>query len=213
MNTNKELLMNTDFEKYLCPADPTRRRCVDERHADPQTYGPQIQGATSGEVDALKQVRHLSEKQAWKTIQDAGIPLDGHVDDHKGANGCGYNNRVETDPTSVGAPESVTALSRLQKVMSANGNVLHYHGDHAPVAATINYIPNTTLDTNRISTDGIGTFNLDAWILQEDAQKLKLTTDEAAAFMAHVVDSYKKTVMTLTNQAITTFVELHSPTA
>ncbi len=196
--------MNTDFEKYLFPADLTKRRCIDDRRTNPQTYGPQIQGATWGEVDALKQIRHLSEKQAWETIKKAGIPRDGHVH-------CGYNNTVETDPGSVGAMESVSEESRLKKVMSAEGTVLHYIGDHAPVAATINYISDKTLDTNRILSDGIGTFNLDAWVLEQDAQKLGLTPEESATFIDHIIASYKKTVITLTKGAITSFVELRNP--
>jgi hypothetical protein len=197
----KELLKNTEFEKYLFPADLTKRRCVDDRRTNPQTYGPQIQGATWGEVDALKQIRHVSEEQAWEAVIKAGIPHDGHVH-------CGYNNKVETDPGSVGATESVSEESRLQKVMSAKGTVLHYIGDHAPAAATINFISGKTLDTNKILSAGIGTFNLDIWVLEQDAQKLGLTPEEAAGFIDHIVASYKKTVKALTHNTIKTFVEL-----
>lgn len=201
----------TEFEKYLVPADRTKRRCVDERYATDQTAGPQIQGATSGEVDALKQIRHLSEEDAWKTMSDAGIPIDGHVDNHKGANGCGYNNKVETDPSSVGASEQVTASSRLRRVEDAHGTILHYTGDHNPAYATVNYVHGTTLDTNRILGAGKGTFNCDAWILAEDAEKLGLQGEDMAMFIKLVVDSYKKTITTLTNNKISTFIELRKP--
>ena len=196
-----------NFKEYLVTADPSRLRCVDERHATNQTNGIQIQGATSGIVDALKTVQPpLSEDGAWNAVGRAGLPVDGHDDDNKGADGCGYNNRVETDPSSVGAKESITAASRLARVHPER--ILHYEGDHNPRHATINFIPDTTLNSNGILAAGEGTFNLDAWAILSMATKLGLSHDESARFVEHIVSSYKQTVMTLTKSTISTFVEL-----
>lgn len=197
-----------NFKEFLIPADLNKIRCVDERHASNQTSGIQIQGATSGIIDALKIARPpISEESAWKLVRDCGIPVDGHDDTHHGQNGCGYNNRVEKDPSTVDAPEVVTAASRLSRVQPER--ILHYEGDHNPKFATINFVPNTTIDTNGILSAGKGTFNLDAWALLSIAAKLGLTHDESARFVTHIVDSYKQTVLTLTNSAISSFVELH----
>lgn len=195
------------FKEFLIPADINKLRCVDERNAADQTNGVQIQGATSGIVDALKTAKNISEDQAWSIVASTGVPLDGHVDDHHGPNGCGYNNRVETDPSTVGAPERQSAAKRLTRIQPER--VLHYIGQHNPSYATINFVVDTTLNSNRILASGEGTFNLDAWALMPLATKLGLSHDESARFVTHIIESYKKTIITLTNSAISSFVELH----
>lgn len=191
------------FKEYLVPADMTKLRCVDERKAN-QTNGVQIQGASSGIVDALKVVLNMSEDDAWNLVKQKGLPLDGHDDNSHGPLGCGYNKKVETDHAVVLAPEEVPAASRLERIDAAC--VLHYQGEHTPMHATINFVPDTTLDTNRILSEGQGTFNLDAWSLVSYAQKLELSHNQTAQFVSHIVDSYKATVTALAN--ITKFSEL-----
>lgn len=194
------------FKKFLVNATIAKIRCVDERYSAEQTNGVQIQGATSGLIDAYIAITGATEDAAWNTFEKAGIPFDGHDDTHHGANGCGYNNKVEKDPGSVGAKKSATAASRLARVKSER--ILHYQGEHNPKFATINRSKGKTLNTNGILSTGQGTFNLDAWAIDEYAKKLHLSKDQAKMFSNHVIDSYRQTVMTLTSGAISTFIEI-----
>lgn len=190
------------FSKFFMHATTRKIRCIDERPAEDQNNGVQIEGATSGLVDAYKAVTGVSEDAAWDAMRRAGIPLDGHVGDH----GCGYNGQAENSPENVGAPERVSSASRVERVMAAKGNLLHYVGDHNPKYATINYMKNKTLDTNSIVNAGEGTFNLDAWAIDEFAKKLQLDKTQTVAFRDHIINSYQKTVTTLTHGAISTFI-------
>ena len=181
-----------------------RVRCIDERHAGDQNNGVQIQGATSGLVDAYKAVMQVGEDAAWDIYKKAGIPLDGHVGDH----GCGYNGQVENSPQAVEAPQSVPSANRVYRVTQAHGALLHYEGDHTPKYATINYMKGKTLDTNSILNADAGTFNLDVWAVDEYAKMLHLDLGEMDAFRKHIIRSYQRTVATLTLGAISTFIFL-----
>lgn len=193
------------FKKFFIHATTKKIRCIDERIAPDQNNGVQIQGATSGLVDAYKSVMGVSEDAAWKALSDAGIPIDGHVDEH---HGCGYNLQVESNPAAVDAPGSASVSDRVSRVAAAHGNLLHYKGDHNPKYATINYMKDKTLNTNDIFKSQTGTFNLDVWAIDGYAKMLHLDHDKADLFKSHIIRAYMDTVTTLTHGAIASFIEI-----
>jgi len=184
-----------DFQSYLFPANINRTRCVDERQALNNTNGVQIPGGIYGIIDAIKHVSGVTEEDAWKRAHDAGIPIDGHIDEHHGAKGCGYARLVEEEPQTVLAPESVEAQKRLEKIQKAGGSVLTLLGDHHPTHALINHKENFSLDPIKATQDGFGIFNFDMWAAKKFGEKLNLNSDE---FASHLETVYKHTVTKLT---------------
>lgn len=198
--------MNQPMESYLVQANTTALRCVDERPtSEAFTAGIQIPGSVYGIIDVVKELKHLTEAEARTLIKSTGIPVDVHVDDHHGPKGCGYAKLVETSPSSIGITESVPAATRLDWVKEVQGRVITYLGDHNPKGAIINHRANTTFNSPAAWNDEQGMFNLDVWALGEYASKLGIDQD---TFTTKMIDVYKKTVSTLTQGAITDFVEI-----
>ncbi len=194
--------------EYLMSANAKKTRCIDERKpkrapTDPKNDGVAIPGATEGIIDAIKTLKHLSEEEAWKLASDAGIPMNGHEDEHHGTKGCGYRKLVETDPTSVLAVEAVPAETRRTTLTQAGGDIITLQGDHKPTEAIINYRAGTTIDTERAVNENRGIFDLDAWALPDMAEKLGIDKD---VFTAHMINVYKHTVTKLTG--MTEFAEV-----
>lgn len=183
-------------EAYLMPADSTKLRCVDERIAkDTVNNGVAVPGATYGIIDAIKMLASVDEETAWTIAREAKIPINGHTDEHHGAQGCGYGKLVELEPGTVLAYESVPAENRKARIEQGNGEILTLLGDHHPTEAIVNYKEGTTIDTKRATEGGRGIFCFDAWAMPEMAQKLHLDPD---TFANHMLNVYKKTVTKLT---------------
>lgn len=197
---NREESLMTDPEQYLLPADINLIRCVDERQATDATNGVEIPGGIYGIIDAVKVLANVSEDEAWRMVRVAGIPFGAHVDDHHGARGCGYANKVENDPQAVLAPEKVVAQERLDRVRQANGVVMHYLGEHHATHATINFREGFSFDPDKASEHGLGVFNCDAWAVGEYAQRLGMNPN---VMEEHMIRIYKATVTALTG--ITSF--------
>ncbi len=201
--THQTTQPDPDFARYLLKADTSLIRCVDERQAKDNTNGVEIPGAIYGLIDAIKHFTHCSEEEAWKRAKEAGLPIDGHIDEHHGAKGCGYGRLVEEQPATVMAPEAVPAQQRLAKIQEAEGQVLMLLGDHHPTHAIINHRVDYSLDPDQATKDGFGIFNFDAWAARRFGAMLGL---DEGAFAMHLEEVYKKTVTALTG--ITQFHEV-----
>jgi len=184
-----------DFKKYLLKADIDLIRCVDERQALDTTNGIEIPGAIYGIIDGIKHFAHCTEEDAWKLAKEKGIPIDGHIDEHHGAKGCGYATLVEDEPKTVLAIESIKAQDRLQKIQDANGQVITLLGDHHPTHAVINHREGYSLDPDKAAVDDLGIFNFDRWAAKMFGEKLGFEGDK---FADHLETVYKKTVTRLT---------------
>jgi hypothetical protein len=195
MVTNWEETRKMNPEHYLVSADMSHIRCVDERQATDPTNGVQIPGGIYGIVDAVKVLANVTEDEAWTMVRESQIPIDAHIDDHHGAQGCGYASKIENKPHAVLAQESVAAQERLDRVQKAGGSVLHYVGEHHPTHATINYRSGVTLDPSIASRDGLGIFNCDAWAVTPIATRLGL---DPQRMEDHIVRMFKATVTELT---------------
>lgn len=190
--------------EFLMPADPKKIRCIDERKIKSGVNnGVAVPGAVEGIIDSIKFLKHVDEETAWKTAIDAGIPLNGHIDEHHGTKGCGYRKLVETESATVLAVESIPAEARKQKLEHLNGEIVTLLGEHQPTEAVINHRTGTTINTASALQNGRGIFDLDVWAFPAMAEKLGVDQD---AFVAHMVDVYKRTVTRLT--AMTTFTEI-----
>lgn len=204
MNRNHNELLKT-AERFFTEANPNRIRCIDERRFSPDSNGIQIQGGTYGLLDALKKILNISEEEARTIIIAKGIPLGAHTHVDLAELGCGYAAKVQSDPTSVGAVEAVSAEDRLNWIRANGGEVLVYTDEHDPQLAIINYKYGKTLDTNSAMGNGIGIFNFDAWAVPNLAKKLDIPDTSITNFTSLVVENYRNTVNTLAGSHIRGF--------
>lgn len=200
---NKEIKRGA--EAYLVEANPDELLCIDEREyakeADAEHYAPKerngikLPGGIFGVVDAVKQLRQVSEDEAWKIVEEAGIPLMGHDDEHHEEKGCGYEKLVETQPEAVLAQEPVGAKVRLEKLKSWGGKVLRYLGGHNHTGSVINRRFGMTVDQDEAAKDGVRPFVCDSWIAQVWGPKLGIDADK---LQKHWEEVHNSTVKTLT---------------
>lgn len=166
------------IEQFVLDADINTLLCVDERQLSEGSppdakNGVEVPGAIYGILDMIKSLTGVNEDEARKIVIRSGIPIAAHVDDHHhGQKGCGYAGKVETDPESVLASESITEENRLQWVQQHGGTVMEYTGVHNPSYAVINFRPEKSIDSDQAMARGIGIFNFDGWVIQEYVNRI-----------------------------------------
>lgn len=195
------------IEPFLTKGTINRIRCVDERPEKTQDTkdekGVQLPGACYGILDAIKTITNCKEEEARKKAKDAHIPWSIHDDEHHGALGCGYGKLVQTESETVLAPEAVAVAERFAFVSAQPiHEILTLIGDHNPKYAIINYREGTTIHSPKAVEAGVGSFNFDYWAAVAFGKQLRV---DGQQFATHLLEVYTKTVMRLTNNAITTF--------
>lgn len=198
------------IEPYLKQATTEKVRCIDERpekSADASqpdgAKGVQFPGGYYGIIDAIKALSGCTEEEARQRAREANIPLGIHDDEHHGILGCGYGKLVQTEPTTVLAPEAVDVTSRFDFVTSQeNHEVFTLIGEHNPTYALINHREGKTIHSAQAVAAHVGSFNYDYWAALKYGSQLRFDPQQ---FADHMLAVYQKTVIRLTNGAITTF--------
>ncbi len=180
-------------ERFLFKADPDLIHCVDERQGDGQTFdlknAVELPGSTGVFIDYIKnQYKDISEEQAWDMARSAGIPIGAHQGpDHShhvhsseekiSPKGCGYNLLVETNPSSVLAPESVSASHRYHLAAKYEKAQLYdVHGPHIINVGVIVRKHGFSIDSDRaLAAEHIGILGCDVWAAELYAQRWNRT--------------------------------------
>jgi len=193
-------------EQYLENANIKKIRCIDERKGEIPAQGEiAIPGGIYGIIDAIKHISGCSEDQAWQKAKAAGIPLDGHIDEDYGANGCQYGKLAENQHDAIMAPEAIPVEQRLNRIKTEGGTIQILKGNHHPTHAVINSREGCTINTDTANADNLGIFNFDMWAVKKFAEMLDL---DANQFSSHLEQVYKKTVMVLTSFTESDFIYL-----
>lgn len=183
---------------YHTEVDTDKWTCIDDRKCLAARKAIKLVGGAYGVLDTYKIVTGATEAEAQTAYEESGLPFGAHTGSHHGIieiKDCGYGDKVEQSPQLVGAPERVKVEDRFNWVKSFHDAFTpNYEGSHGPTAGVINWVANTTLDQTAAYDAKLGTFNLDAWYLDEISDKLHV---DKTAFSGAMISLFRKTVAAL----------------
>jgi hypothetical protein len=211
--------------------DPDLQKCP----LGPKVAGGTVHAAlTQRIVDAenLRENLRFEEdiKAVIKRFKDIGIGFGGHIDDNQhGLNtGCGAVDNINLILDRLQQPTHQEQLRGLAHLILAEAYDARYivreasaqsqesvpslHGPHNEVGLILNFIPGTTVDTDRFSHDNddeIQLFAWDIWHMYEEAQRLyDYDMHQSVEAQRTAIDKRMKYVTTRTLLGISTLMVL-----